>query len=145
MQKGNSTDSLLNSLMVDLTKLLCNPKVWKQHITDLAQKPLAPASNAKRCLLQPLDSMIVFSGSYFLNFSSCHYSIFSLHRQVNLIRITFLVDLENMSISGCRWVKAIWVGKEYWSYRFFNSFQSNAWCNMPIEVISCKVLWHRFW
>ena len=132
MQKEDSIDSLLSSLMVDLTKLLCNPRAWKQHNTDLAQKPLAPTSTAKRCTLQPLDSMVIFSGRYLLNFSSCHFSMFSSHGQVNSIRITFLVELENMTISGRSWVKAIWGGKEYWSCRSVNSFQSNAWCKMPI-------------
>ena len=103
----------------------------KQHITDLAQKPLAPTSTAKRCTLQPPDSMDVFSGRYLLNFSSCHFSMFSLHGQVNLIRITFLVELENMTIPGCIWVKIMWGGEEYWSCRSVNSFQFNTWYKMP--------------
>ena len=104
MQKEDSIDSLLSFLMVDVTKLLWNPSAQKQHITDLAQKLLAPTSTAKRCMLQPLDSMIVFRASYFLNFSSCHFSMFSSHAQVNLMKITFLVVLENLTISGNSWV-----------------------------------------
>ena len=42
MQKEDSIDSLLSYVMVDLTKLLYNPRVCKKHITGLAQKPLAP-------------------------------------------------------------------------------------------------------
>ena len=132
MQKEDSIDSLFSSFMVHLTKLLCNTRAWKLHITDLVQKLLAPAFTAKRYTLQPLNSMVVFSGRYLLNFVSCHFSIFSSHGQVNFIRITFLVELENMTISWCSWVMSIWGGKEYWSCRSVNSFQFNAWCKMPI-------------
>ena len=108
IQKQDSTDNLLSSLMVDLTKLLCNPRAWKQHITDRAQKPLAPTSTAKRCMVQPLNSMVVFSGRYLVNFSSWKFFMFSSHGQVNSIRINFLAELENMKISirvqlNCLW------------------------------------------
>ena len=122
MEKEDSIHSLLSSLMVDLTKMLCNPTVWKQHIPDLA----------KRCSLQTWDSMVVFIGRYLLNFLSCHLSLFSLHEQVNSIRITFLVELESKTIPLHSWVKATWAGKEYWSCGSVNNFQSNAWCKMPI-------------
>ena len=61
-----------------------------------------------------------------------HFSMFSSHRQVNSMRLTLLMALENMTISRHSWVKIMWEGKGYWSSRSTNIFQSNAWCKMPV-------------
>ena len=60
LRKKPSLDRLLSFLVVNFTKLLCNPSVQKQIITDLAQKPCVPISTAKICTLQPLVSIECF-------------------------------------------------------------------------------------
>ena len=59
--------------------------------------------------------------------------MFYSHGQVNAMRITFLVELENITISECSWVKATWaVGNV--GHVDLISFQSNAWCKMPLWI-----------
>ena len=45
----------LSFLVVELTKLLCNLIIPKQHITDLAQKPLAPLLLCKKMYTPTID------------------------------------------------------------------------------------------
>ena len=119
MQKEDSIDSLLRSLMIDLTKLLCKPRAGKQHITDLAQKPLAPNSAAKRCMLQPLDLMVVFSGRYLLNFLACYFSMYSSHGQVNSVRIGGIrkYDYNRVQLSrgnkGRKRILVLWIYQQF--------------------------------
>ena len=62
----HSIEHLLICFIVVLMVRFLNPKLLKQHKTDLEQYPLAPTSSANRSTLQLLFSITLFSGKYLL-------------------------------------------------------------------------------
>ena len=86
---------------VDLVSLLENPSFLRQPRTLLEGYPWAPTSAAKRSNAQQVFLLMVcISGSYLLNFTECHLSIFSLHGQINSMIMTCLIDGEYIKMSG---------------------------------------------
>ena len=100
IQNEHSMEDLLKVLTVFLIRALLKPSFLKQHKGDLEQYPLAPTSNAKTSIHQPLDSMIVFKAKYLLILVLCQDSIFSSQGHVSSMRITFLKLFEKIVMSG---------------------------------------------
>ena len=107
IQKELSIEYLLICFVVVLMVQFLNPKLLKQHKTDLEQYPLAPTSTANRSTLQPLFSITLFSGKYLLTLALCQASMFSSHGHVSSMRITLFSLLEKIVMSGLSSVNAM--------------------------------------
>ena len=100
IQNEHSIEDLLNFLIVFLIRALLKPSFLKQHKTDLEQYPLVPTSTAKSSAHQPIDSMIVFKGKYFLILVLCKGLTFSSQGHVRSMRITFLKLFEKIQVNS---------------------------------------------
>ena len=76
IQKEHSIEHVLICFLVILMVRFFKPKLLKQHKTDLEQYPLAPTSTANKSTLEPLFSVILFSGKYLLTLALCQDSMF---------------------------------------------------------------------
>ena len=112
IQKEHSIEHVLICFLVILMVRFFKPKLLKQHKTDLEQYPLAPTSTANKSTLEPLFSVILFSGKYLLTLALCQDSMFFWLGHVSSMRITIFSLLEKIIMSGLSSAKAMWGGKE---------------------------------
>ena len=108
------------------------PSIFNALHVDWPGNPRQPISNGKHHVFQPLFLHFPTNSVYFSNFRSCASSIRSSQGTVSSIITHTLLSLENMTMSGRRFVGTISSGKRN--------------CRFPIHfpIIILLTAWHTF-
>ena len=116
------------------------PSIFSDLHVDWPGNPRQPISNGKHQVFQPLSLHLSTNSAYLSIFRSWASSILSSHGTVSSMITHTLLSFEDITMSGRRFVGAIYSGKRNCLFRSTSSIQSLAMASIPAALPRTLVL-----